>query len=163
MPILSAENCFKKGLAAMLDDNFIGATAYFREAIDIERQRHVQRPQMRYLSYYGLCLAKTNRPLGEAIHACRTAALTAGRDPDLFLNLGRVYLKARRIDEALKAFEHGLRFAPAHRVLRREHERVAARFGRTAVPRESTGGSSLLARMRSALRPRASRAAVSVR
>ena len=69
-----------------------------------------------------------------------TAALTARRDPDLYLNLGRVYLEARQVGAALKAFEHGLRFAPTHRVLRREHERLATRLGSAVVRRGSNGG-----------------------
>ena len=70
----------------------------------------VKRPQMRYLSYYGFCLAKTNRPVREAIHACRTAALTDGRNPDLFLILGRVYLMARRYQRGVEVpLSSGLR------------------------------------------------------
>jgi tetratricopeptide (TPR) repeat protein len=163
MPILSAENSFKKGLAAFIDDNFIEARVYFREAIDIERQRRVKRPQMRYLSYYGFCLAKTNRPLREAIHACRTAALSDGRDPDLFLILGRVYLMARRTSEALNAFERGLRVGPSHRGLRREYERVTKRLGLAVDRRRPNTRGGLLARVRSALSPRSPRAAVSIR
>jgi len=163
MAILTAENSFKKGLAAFIDDNFIEARVYFRQAIDIERQRLVKRPQMRYLSYYGFCLAKTNRPVREAIHTCRTAALTEGRDPDLFLILGRVYRMARRYDEALKAFEQGLRVGPTHRGLRREYERVAKRLGLSVARGRPNAGGGLLARVRSALSPRAARAAVSIR
>lgn len=127
MPILSAENCFKKGLAALVEDNHPRAIVHFREAIDIERQRHVARPTMRYLSYYGFCLAKAKRPIQDAIRACRAAARGEPRDPDLFLNLGRVYMVAGKRDLARQAFDRGLRISPDNLVLQRERTRAEVR------------------------------------
>src|SRR5262249_56470453 len=66
MPILSAENQFRQGLVALVDEDPKTAAERFRAAIQIERQRHVRRPQMRYLSYYGLSLALAHGPTQEA-------------------------------------------------------------------------------------------------
>src|SRR5262245_51468779 len=74
MPILSAENHFRQGLAALVDGDPNVAAEHFRTAIQIERQRHVRRPQMRYLSYFGLSLALAHGPTQESILACETAA-----------------------------------------------------------------------------------------
>ncbi len=67
----------------------------------IERERSVSRPQMRYMSYYGLSLAQTKRPSRQAIKACETAATVDFFSPDLLLNLGKVYLLAGKTSKAL--------------------------------------------------------------
>lgn len=120
MPILSAEIQFKKGLAAFVDEQYAEAAVSFRQAIEIDRQRNVRSPEARYLSYYGLSLAKQFGATPEAIQACESAAAREPYNPNLTLNLGRVYAMAGRTTRALKCFEGGLRVAPSHRSLRRE-------------------------------------------
>jgi tetratricopeptide (TPR) repeat protein len=145
MPILSAENNFKKGLAAFVDDNHVEAAMYFRRAMDIERQRHSHRPEMRYLSYYGLCLAKTARKTPQAIHACKTAVSREPHNPDLFVNLGKVYKVARQWSRARETFELGLSRHPGHGALLRE-------LGELGDRRRSTGSArGWLGRLRAAI------------
>ena len=120
MPILSAENNFRKGLSAIVEQNHIGAAVYFRRAMDIERQRHVRQPDMRYLSYYGLCRAKGHGKYQEAIRACRTSVFRRPRDIDMHLNLGRVYMMCGRPTRATEAFQKGLTIAPKNQVLLHE-------------------------------------------
>jgi len=120
MSILSAENRFKQGLLALVDGDHEGAARYFREAIAIQERRGANRPDWRYLSYYGLSMAKAFRPSDDAIAACRSAALGGRINPELYLNLGRVYALAGKLDRAREAFEHGLRLAPDHPRLREE-------------------------------------------
>lgn len=127
MAILAADNCFKKGLTALAQGRPAEATAMFEAAMVIERERGVGRPQMRYLSYYGLGLAQSSRPTKEAIKACETAATRDFFNPDLFLNLGKVYLLAGKYTRAMQVFEHGLKIAPRHPALRAELERVDRR------------------------------------
>ena len=73
MPILSAENQFKKGLAALVDHNYTDAAVFFKRALDLDRARNRRQPDLRYLSYYGLSLARSGRSIREAIQICRTA------------------------------------------------------------------------------------------
>jgi tetratricopeptide (TPR) repeat protein len=120
MPILSAENSFRKGLVALVEQDAATAATHFQSAILIERQHSSARPQMRYLSYYGLALAQSRGATPEAIQACETATRRDFFNPDLFLNLGRVYALAGKTTKALAAFEHGLAFAPGHKALRAE-------------------------------------------
>lgn len=127
MPILSAENNFKRGLAALVDANHSDATVYFWRAVDIDRQRNGKRPDARYLSYYGLSLAKSRRSTGEAIELCEWAAQIESLNPEIFVNLGQVYLLAGKTTLALKVFERGLRLDPRHPVLRREVRRIDRR------------------------------------
>ena len=127
MNILDAENCFKKGLAAMVDGHLDRAAALFKSAMQIERQRGARRPQMRYLSYYGLSMARAHGVTPAAIDACETAARRDFFNPDLQLNLGRVFLLAGKTTRALMAFERGLRLSPRHPALRAELARVDRR------------------------------------
>ena len=124
MPIISAENNFKKGLEALIDQDFVEAAMHFRRAIDIETQRRVAEPDMRYLSYYGLCRAKAHGKILEGLHACKRAALGRNRDPEMYLNLGRVHLVARQPRSAFEAFRRGLAINPSHTVLRLESARL---------------------------------------
>jgi len=133
MPSLSAENYFKKGLAALVDQNHEDASVFFRRALDLDRNRSRSQPDMRFLSYYGFSLAKSGHATTTALEACRTAATRQPLDPVLLLNLGRVYALAGKYTQALDAFERGLAIAPESRVLREERDRLDRR-GRPAVP-----------------------------
>jgi tetratricopeptide (TPR) repeat protein len=92
----------------------------FEAAMVIERERSVSRPQMRYLSYYGLSLAQAKRANREAIKACETAARVDFFSPDLLLNLGKVYLLAGKTTKALETFDRGCKIAPNYKALRVE-------------------------------------------
>src|SRR5262249_49157334 len=83
MPILSAENSFRKGLVALVEGDPATSATHFQSAILIERQHGVTRPQMRYLSYYGLSLAQSRSASPEAIQACETASRRDFFNPDL--------------------------------------------------------------------------------
>ena len=120
MTTLSAENVFKKGLACLVDDRPKEASEFFRTALELERQRSKSRLDMRYLSYYGLSLAKAGLSTQIALQACRSAASKQCSDPVLLLNLGRVYELSGRMELALETFEKGLEINPEHKILRRE-------------------------------------------
>lgn len=127
MPILSAENQFRKGLQELADNSANAAAAHFHAAIQIERQRGVARPQMRYLSYWGYAMALSQGPTSEAIRACETAARRDFFNPDLLLNLGRVYALAGKVTRALATFEQGTKLAPRHPALLAEIEKYDRR------------------------------------
>jgi Flp pilus assembly protein TadD len=137
MPIISAENEFKKGLVAVVDQDYVEAAMHFRRAMDIEHQRRVLHPDMRYLSYYGLCRAKAHGQVRQGLHECRRAAMLRDRDPEMFLNLGRVQLLAGNPRAALTAFRSGLLLDPMHEALVQEAERVERRV--QSIRRNRTG------------------------
>ena len=120
MPILSAENQFKKGLTALVDHNYKDATVFFKRAIDVDLARNRRTPDLRYLSYYGLSLARAGMSTAEAISICRQAVSRHKNHPVLWLNLGRVYLMAGKRASALKALDRGAQLAPGNRVLAHE-------------------------------------------
>ena len=132
MNSLSAENYFKKGLAALVDQNHEDASVFFRRALDLDRDRNRRQPDMRFLSYYGFSLAKAGHSSATAIQACRQAVAKQPLDPVLLLNLGRVYALAGKNTQALDAFERGLQIAPDSKVLAQERDKLERR-GRPVV------------------------------
>lgn len=127
MPILSAENSFRRGLVALVDGDPASATDHFHAAILIEVQHGVTRPQMRYLSYYGLSRAQAQGATAQAIQACETAARRDFFSPELLLNLGRVYLLAGKTTKALATFHRGLELSPSHKALLAEYAKIDRR------------------------------------
>lgn len=134
MSIVSAENKFRKGLEALVDQNYVEAAMHFRQAMDIEHQRRILQPDMRYLSYYGLCRAMAHDKIQDGLHACKRAARVRSQDPEMFLNLGRVYLLDRKKRLAYDTFLTGLRLEPDHKALGRESSRLNRQLPRSARP-----------------------------
>jgi tetratricopeptide (TPR) repeat protein len=127
MPIASAENSFKKGLTSLREGKPDEAAASFKAAMQIEREIGAGRPQMKYLSYYGVSFAQAYGATREALRACESAVKKDFLNATLFLNLGRVYLIAGKVTRALAAFEHGLRISPNHKELQDELAKVDRR------------------------------------
>jgi tetratricopeptide (TPR) repeat protein len=108
MLIPSAEESYAKGLRALSGGRGKEAMALFEAAIQIAWRGHGSRPQARYLSYYGLCLALMCNENREGLRCCREAVSQEGYDPDIRCNLGRVLLNAGRRAEAYRCFVRGL-------------------------------------------------------
>jgi len=126
MPILAAEIHFKKGLAALVDHNYRDASEFFRRALEIDQARG-SRTDLRYLSYYGLSLAKSGATVGEAVRICRAAVSKDRAHPVLWLNLGRAYRAAGKTSLALEALARAASIAPDNAALARELAEVDRR------------------------------------
>jgi len=120
MPILDAEIHFKKGLAALVDHNYHEANELFRRAVEIDQARSKHRLDLRYLSYYGLSLAKSGVSVAEGVKVCRAAVSKDRNHPVLWLNLGRAYRIAGKTQQALEALDRAASFAPDNAALARE-------------------------------------------
>jgi tetratricopeptide (TPR) repeat protein len=112
--IPSAEESYAKGLKALSMGHRTEAMAMFEAAIEIERRRSPARPQSRYLSFYGLCLALERNEIHEALRYCREAVTIENFNPDIRCNLGRVLLRAGRRREAYQCFVRGLQLDSDH-------------------------------------------------
>jgi tetratricopeptide (TPR) repeat protein len=153
MPIFSAENAFRRGLAELVDGEAAKAAESFQSAILIEVQQGVRRPQMRYLSYYGLARAQANGTTPQAIQACETAARRDFFNPDLLLNLGKVYLLAGKMTKALATFQRGLELAPRHKALQTEFAKIDRREAPPlSLVNRSHPLNKMLGKLRSSLR-----------
>ncbi len=123
MSILTAENSFRNGLMALADSKPRQAAEYFHTAMTVDKNRGRGRSWVRYLSYYGYSLARTQRTPREAVELCERAVRLSRHDPDILLNLGRVYASTGKISRALRAFQIGLEICPDHNALQVEMSR----------------------------------------
>ncbi len=103
------------------------AMAQFEAAIELERRLSKDRPQARYLSYYGLCLAADGGQLHEALQFCREAVTLESFNPDVRCNLGRVLMLVGRRKEAYRNFKRGLDLEGGHRGLRAAVKKMGIR------------------------------------
>ena len=115
-----AEDSFGRGLTALARRHTREALALFETAIEIERQSGIAKPQARYISYYGLCLALEKHRLHEGISLCREALQREFYNPDLCCNLGRLLVMAGKRREAFSVLCKGYRLQPNHRGLAME-------------------------------------------
>jgi len=124
---LVSQNSFRKGLDAAARGEFLEALAYFEASVQLARRQEEAAVPLKYLSYYGWCLAMSSDRLHEALAVCEAAVRAEFYNPDLRLNLGRVYLRAGDRGLAFGSFVAGLRLNPGHPQLRFEIRRLGIR------------------------------------
>jgi tetratricopeptide (TPR) repeat protein len=108
---------FRKGLQALDGRSHLEALAYFESALNLEERSGNPAPRMKYLSYYGLALSLAAGRTEEAIEMCEKALSVEFYNPDLYLNIARVYLAADERRRAHRAICHGLRIEKRHQGL----------------------------------------------
>ena len=122
-----AENSFHRGIACLNTGERLAALAYFEAALRLDQQNCPLQPSMRYLSYFGLCLAFATNRLDEAQRLCEKAARREFYNPDVHWNLGRVALMRGDRQGAYKAFRCGLEIDGNHAGLRFQIRRLGVR------------------------------------
>jgi len=120
MLVQAAESRFQRGLAALEGGRHLEALALFEAAIELEKKLGNQAPQARYLSFYGLCLAREGHRIREGAEFCRQAIALEFFNADLFWNYGRVLLLSDRRKDAFAAFVKGLSVQRNHQAILRE-------------------------------------------
>jgi len=125
--ISASEVAWRNGLQLLERRNFKDSIALFQQAIDLERQEGVKSPRMKFVSYLGLALTLAQGRSDDAIRLCEQAVKREFFDPDLFCNLGIVYLRNRQRGRAFDAFQRGLTLKPGHRRIREELDRYDRR------------------------------------
>ncbi len=124
---MTSEDHFQNGLTALGAGQPQAAVVHFRHAISSEKRQGAVRPQMRYVSYYGLSMALSDQSLHTAVELCERAANRDTFDAVLMLNLGRVYGLTRRRTKALATFERGLQLDPSNKRIKIEMSRIDRR------------------------------------
>src|SRR5688572_5665970 len=127
MSTRSAEMSFRKGLQALDEMRHLDSLAYFESALHLEERSGNPAPRMKYLSYYGLSLSLAAGRTHEAIEMCERALSVEFYNPDLYLNVARVYLSAGERRRAHKALCQGLRIEKRHAGLLAEFRRMGVR------------------------------------
>ena len=112
---------FSEGLTFLRDNRLLEASNAFRRALKEESGNP------RYLSYHGLTVALFEKDIPKAVGLCRAAINHAPYDPELYLNLCRVYRQARQRVKALDALKEGLSFDSDNPLLLMELRRMGVR------------------------------------
>ncbi len=79
------------------------------------------------MSYYALCLAIVERRYDNAISICLMALGKEFYNPDIYCNLGRIFLLNGQKATAIKAFRRGLAFDSSHPGLIEEIKKLGIR------------------------------------
>ncbi len=127
MLIRPAEESFLAGIEAFGAGRRLEALARFEAALALERQLGASRAQPRYLSYYGLCLALEAQRTGEGLGLCRDAVQLEFYNADLYCNLARVLVAAKRKKEAHQVLRDGLKWEHGHPGIQRELRSLGTR------------------------------------
>jgi len=127
MDVSTSEKSFSRGLSAAGRGEHLEALAYFEAAVELASRLGAESVPMKYLSYYGWCLAVCSDRLDEAREFCETAVRGEFYNPDAYWNLGRVYLRSGERSRAFETFVRGLQLNPRHTGLVRELRRLGIR------------------------------------
>jgi tetratricopeptide (TPR) repeat protein len=123
----SSDEPFRKGVAALDTKAPHEALAFFQKALDLGREEDPLQIRMKHLSWFGLALTLAKGRSEEAVKLCEQAIKRNFLDPDLFCNLGIVYLRNGRRALAFEALKKGLRVQPGHARTLEELERYERR------------------------------------
>jgi tetratricopeptide (TPR) repeat protein len=124
---MEPEQLFHKGLAALADSHPLQAVDCFLDAMQAEQRVDQPDPDMRFLSYYGLCLSLSGRASHAALEACRLACDADRSNPTMWLNLGRVHALSGDRLQALRCLDLGLKLSPDYEELQIELKRLNRR------------------------------------
>lgn len=97
----SSDGLLLKGKALLRENNTLGALACFERAYAIKKTSDIQ-------SCLGFCIATERGMISEAVRLCREAIDQDPDNPLHYLNLGKIYLKAKRKTDCLEVLRKGL-------------------------------------------------------
>jgi tetratricopeptide (TPR) repeat protein len=112
-----ADDLFQKGLHLLAHHSFDQAAVCFEKALSLEQQNGAE-PPARLLSYCGYTLAFARKKWNDGLKLCKAAVEKEFFNPDLFFNLGDIYLTRGDKKKAHRAFTRGLTLAPDHPKIR---------------------------------------------
>ncbi len=116
-----AEKEFKEGMTQYQADYYARAFAHFQKAVELDKTNAT------YLSYFSLLVALAQKNY-EAAEQLGHAALRMNRnDPQLYLNLAEVYLKAGDKEDAVEALQVGLTYTKQDVRLKRALRKLGVR------------------------------------
>jgi len=126
-PLPPSEVAWRNGMVTLERRSYKDSIALFQQAIDLERQEGAKNPKMKYVSYLGLALTLSQGKSEEGQRLCEQAVKREFFDPDLYCNLGIVYLRNRLKAQAFEAFQKGLNLKSGHSRILEELEKYDRR------------------------------------
>jgi tetratricopeptide (TPR) repeat protein len=97
---MKSDEMFKKGLSLLREDNTLAALACFEKAYEFRKTPEVE-------SYLAFCISVERGQITEAVRLCESALAQQPDNPSHYLNLGKVFLHAKRREEALAVLRSG--------------------------------------------------------
>lgn len=128
LQVREAEELFQKGVRLLQTNHLEQAATLFETALSLE-QKSGNDPSARLLSYCGYTLAFARKKYNDGLHLCRRAVEKEFFNPDLFFNLGDIYLARGDKKNAHLAFSRGLSLAPEHPKIRARIKEMGLRKG----------------------------------
>ena len=95
------DNLVQKGIQSLQQKNYLAALGYFERAYSLQKTPLAA-------SYFALCIATERGKISDAITLCSEAIEQDPQDPRHYLNLAKIYLKAKRKPECLETLRKGL-------------------------------------------------------
>ena len=121
MAICSVQETFDRGLEYLRRNRIQEASNAFRQVVKSDPDNPL------FLSYYGLILALGEHNFQDAINFCRAALLKAAYEPELYVNLCKVYSTAGQRKKALETLLEGLHYDLGNQLLMHEMKRMGCR------------------------------------
>lgn len=119
-----ARRLFDRGAESLEEGLYVEALSTLRRAVELAPD-HAQ-----IRSLLGLAIAHGLRDFEQSRALCESAAKQEFFNPDLYLNLSRIYLEFGRRAEALRYLRRGQMIDPGHALI----HRTIAELGRRRMP-----------------------------
>lgn len=116
-----AQKAFKEGLTHYRNSYYGKALPKFQQAVELNRQNPL------YVSYLGLLLALAQKKYADAEQLCHAALRMKRNEPQFYLNLAEVYVRARQKSDAVETLSVGLRYTKRDARLTRALRRLGVR------------------------------------
>lgn len=126
--VKEAEELFQKGMRLLQTNHLEQAATLFETALTLE-QKNGGEPSPKILSYCGYTLAFARKKYNDGLQLCKRAVDKEFFNPDLFFNLGDIYLARGDKKNAHFAFKRGLALAPEHAKIRARIKEMGVRKG----------------------------------
>jgi tetratricopeptide (TPR) repeat protein len=95
------DDLVQKGIQSLQQKNLLAALAYFERAYSLRKTPLAT-------SYFALCIATERGKISDAVVLCTEAIEQDPHEPRHYLNLAKIYLKAKRKPECLETLRKGL-------------------------------------------------------
>lgn len=106
-----AEELLVRGIEHLRDGESLNALSCFEKSFSLRKNPRCQ-------SYLGAMIAVERGQVKEALTLCEDAISADPQDPVLYLNMGRVFLKAGKKKEAIETVRKGLGFGKSEEAVR---------------------------------------------
>ncbi len=133
-PEIEQMQYFRQGYRLYQQGDVEGSLQFFRKVIEMDDIHFsIQNVDPLYLSFYGVALAIAKKDTRNGKKLCEKALKNGQSNPEVFLNLGRVYEEIRDFRKAADTYRRGYRVHKRNTLLLESLQRVSPR-GRSIVP-----------------------------